>query len=268
MGISHVRLTGGEPLVREGVADLVRMLAVLPGLDDLSLTTNGVRLAAQAQALKAAGLRRVNISLDTLRPDRFRQITRFGDVADVHRGITAALEAGLNPVKLNMVVMRGVNDDEVMELAALTRLLPVEVRFIELMPIGEYFSRDKLVPAEDILARVERLGPLSPAESGAGCGPARMLRLPDARGKIGIISAVTQAFCGSCNRLRLAATGTLRPCLDDEQAVDVTPALRPVIDEERLAALIREAVAAKPEAHTMAGRETGALRMCMAGVGG
>jgi cyclic pyranopterin phosphate synthase len=268
LGISHVRLTGGEPLVREGLLDLVRMLSGLSGLADLSLTTNGVLLADQAQALRAAGLTRINISLDTLRPERFRRITRFGEIGDVRRGITASLEAGLDPVKLNMVVVRGVNDDEVADLAALTRSLPVEVRFIELMPIGEYFSLEKLVPAAEILTGVECLGTLSPVASGAGCGPARTFRLPGARGKIGIISAVTQAFCASCNRLRLTATGRLRPCLDDEQAVDLKPALRPVIDEDRLADLIKTAVAAKPEQHTMAERETGALRTCMAGVGG
>jgi cyclic pyranopterin phosphate synthase len=266
--ISHVRLTGGEPLVREGLLDLVRILSGLSGLADLALTTNGVLLADQAQALRAAGLRRINISLDTLRPDRFRHITRFGEITEVRRGITASLEAGLDPVKLNMVVVRGVNDDEIADLAALTQSLPVEVRFIELMPIGGYFSREKFVPAAEILSSVERLGALSPAASAAGCGPARTFCLPDARGKIGIISAVTQAFCASCNRLRLTATGRLRPCLDDEQAVDLKPALRPVIDEDRLAALIRTAVAAKPEQHAMAERDTGALRTCMAGVGG
>jgi len=268
LGMRHVRLTGGEPLVREGLVELIRMLSEYAGLEDLSLTTNGVLLADQAQALKAAGLRRINVSLDTLRPDRFRLITRFGEITDVRRGITAALEAGLDPVKLNMVVVRGVNDDEIADLAALTQWLPVEVRFIELMPIGDYFSREKLVPAGEILAGVERLGTLSPAASGAGCGPARTFRLPNACGKIGIISAVTQAFCASCNRLRLTATGNLRPCLDDEQAVDLKPALRPVIDEDKLAALIRAAVAAKPKQHAMAEREAGTLRMCMAGVGG
>src|SRR3989338_2079349 len=268
LGVSHVRLTGGEPLVREGLVELIRMLSGLPGLADLALTTNGVLLADRAQALKAAGLQRINISLDTLRPDRFRLITRFGDIGDVRRGITAALEAGLDPVKLNMVVVRGVNDDEVADMAALTRSLPVEVRFIELMPIGDYFSREKLVPAAEILAGIERLGTLAPVASGAGCGPARTFRLPNACGKIGIISAVTQAFCASCNRLRLPATGNLRPCLDDEQAVDLKPALRPVINEDKLMELIRLAVAAKPERHAMAESDTGALRTCMAGVGG
>jgi cyclic pyranopterin phosphate synthase len=268
LGIRRARLTGGEPLLREGIVELVRLLAALPGLEDLSLTTNGVLLADQAQPLRAAGLRRVNISLDTLRPDRFRQITRFGQIGDVRRGIASALEAGLDPVKLNTVVVRGVNDDEVAALAALTWSLPVEVRFIELMPVGEYFSREKLVPAAEILAAVERLGALSPAASGAGCGPARAFRLPQARGTIGVISAVTQSFCASCNRLRLTAAGLLRPCLDDEQAVDLKPALRPRIDEEGLAARIRAAVDAKPARHTMAERDSGALRACMAGVGG
>ncbi len=144
----------------------------------------------------------------------------------------------------------------------------MEVRFIVLMPIGEYFSRKKLVPAAEILSSVERLGTLSPTASGAGCGPARTFRLANACGKIGIISAVTQAFCASCNRLRLTATGRLHPCLDDEQAVDLKPALRPVIDEDGLAACIRTAVAAKPERHAMAEREGGSTRMSMAGVGG
>lgn len=268
LGITRVRLTGGEPLVRDGLLELIRLLSGYSGLQDLALTTNGILLADRAQALKTAGLRRINISLDTLRPDRFRRITRFGEIDDVRRGITASLEAGLDPVKLNVVVMRGVNDDEISDMAALTWSLPLEVRFIELMPIGDYFSSEKLVPAAEILAGVERLGTLSPAASGAGCGPARMFRLPGACGKIGIISAVTRAFCASCNRLRLTTAGVLRPCLDDERAVDLKPALRPVIDEERLAELIRAAVAAKPERHAMAERETGAWRTCMAGVGG
>src|SRR3989338_8105261 len=178
LGIAYVRLTGGEPLVRDGLADLVRMLAGMPGLADLSLTTNGVLLAKHAQALARAGLQRVNISLDTLRADRFHRITRFGTIDDVQAGMKAALLAGLAPVKLNVVVMRGVNDDEVADLAALTQSLPVEVLFIELMPIGDYFSREKLVPAAEILAGVERLGTLSPVASGAGCGPARTFRLP------------------------------------------------------------------------------------------
>lgn len=268
LGITHVRLTGGEPLVREGVVDLVQMLSAIPQLADLSLTTNGMLLARHATALARAGLTRVNISLDTLKPDRFHAITRFGAIEDVQAGIEAALEAGLNPVKLNVVVMRGVNDDEIIQIGRLAVDRPLHVRFIELMPIGEYFARERLVSSEEILARLSALGDLHPIDSLTGCGPARAYAWAGARGSIGIIGAVTQAFCAQCNRLRLTATGQLRPCLDQESSVDLLPALRPVVDQERLARLIQEAVAGKPKQHTMAQREVGSPRFCMAGVGG
>ena len=268
LGINHARLTGGEPLVREGIVELVRMLSSVPHLDDLSLTTNGVLLAKHAQALARAGLTRVNISLDTLRAERFRAITRFGTIGDVEASIGAALEAGLHPVKLNVVVMRGVNDDEIVALGRLTLDRPLHVRFIELMPIGEYFSRERLVPSDEILARLSTLGELRSVDGPGGCGPARSYTWAGARGSVGIIGAVTQAFCAQCNRLRLTATGQLRPCLDQESAVDLIPALRPVVDHEHLAQLIRDAVAAKPERHNMAQREAGSPRLCMAGVGG
>ena len=268
LGLTHVRLTGGEPLIREGIVELVRMLGSIPQLEDLSLTTNGVLLAAHAQALACAGLTRVNISLDTLKAERFRAITRFGTIGDVEAGMGAALEAGLSPVKLNVVVMRGVNDDEIVELGRLALDQSLHVRFIELMPIGEYFSRERLVPSEEILARLSALGRLRPTESPSGCGPARAYTWAGAQGTVGIIGAVTQAFCAQCNRLRLTATGQLRPCLDQESAVDLIPALRPMVDHARLAQLIQDAVAAKPEHHAMAQREAGSPRLCMAGVGG
>lgn len=268
LGVTHVRLTGGEPLVREDLGDLVAMLAAVPNLEDLSLTTNGVLLTRHANTLARAGLRRVNISLDTLSPERFRAITRFGSVEEVQAGIEAALAAGLSPVKLNVVVMRGVNDDEIVDLARLAVDRPLHVRFIELMPIGEYFTRERMVPTEEILARLGVFGELQPVSSLPGCGPARTFTWPGAQGTIGVIGAVTQAFCAQCNRLRLTATGQLRPCLDDTAAVDLKPALRPVVDRARLAALFRQAVATKPEQHTMAQREAGTPRMCMAGVGG
>jgi len=267
LGIHRVRLTGGEPLVREGLVDLVRMLVEVPGLEDLAMTTNGVLLAKHARALAHAGLHRINISLDTLRTDRFREITRFGAAADVQAGIDAALDAGLEPVKLNVVVMRGVNDDEIVELGRLTLDRPLHVRFIELMPIGDYFSQEKLVPAEEILARLSGLGALRPMTGPRGCGPAQSVAWEGARGTIGIIGAVTQSFCAQCNRLRLTATGRLRPCLDDEESVDLKPALRPVPDAQHLERLIQHTVAVKPEQHTMARREAG-MRFCMAGVGG
>lgn len=268
LGITHVRLTGGEPLVREDLGDLVAMLTAIPQLEDLSLTTNGVLLARHANTLARAGLRRVNISLDTLSPERFRAITRFGSVNDVQEGIEAALAAGLSPVKLNMVVMRGVNDDEIVELARLAVDRPLHVRFIELMPIGDYFTRERLVPGEEILARLGVFGELHPVNAVRGCGPARMFTWPGAQGTVGVIGAVTQAFCAQCNRLRLTATGQLRPCLDDTAAVDLKPALRPAIDHARLVQLFEQAVETKPERHTMAQRNAGTPRLCMAGVGG
>ena len=267
-GITRVRLTGGEPLVRDGIVELVRMLSSVEGLEDLALTTNGVLLAPQARALAAAGLRRINISLDTLRPDRFHAITRFGTLDDAWNGIEAVLAAGLSPVKLNVVVMRGVNDDEIMDLGRLAIERALHVRFIELMPIGEYFTKERLVPSEEILERLAVFGPLRPTQARAGCGPARSYTWERAAGTIGIIGAVTQAFCASCNRLRLTATGQLRPCLDDEATVDLKPALRPTVDKDALARLIKRAVLDKPAQHHMAQREAGTPRMCMAGVGG
>ena len=268
LGIRSVRLTGGEPLVRDGIVELVAMLSQLSGLEDLSMTTNGVLLSRYAKRLAQAGLRRINISLDTLKHDRFKEITRFGTLEDVISGVDAALDAGLSPVKLNMVVMRGVNDDEMLDLARLSFERPLHIRFIELMPIGDYFRPDRIVPAGEIFNRLQTLGPLQAVEGPGGCGPARAWSWKGAKGTVGSIGAVTQTFCAQCNRLRLTATGSLRPCLDHEGAVDLKPALRPVVNRERLISLFQEAVRAKPESHTMNYRESGLFRTCMAGVGG
>ena len=268
VGLTRVRLTGGEPLVREGVVELVRMLSKVSGLAGLALTTNGVLLSRFARSLAHARLRRINISLDTLRPDRFSQITRFGSLSDVLSGIEAALEAGLNPVKLNVVVIRGVNDDEIVEMARLTIDRPLHVRFIELMPIGGYFTHERFFPQHEILERLMELGRLNPIASAVGCGPAKTFALNGSRGTIGLIGALTQAFCAQCNRLRLTATGLLRPCLDQDCGIDITPALRPFVDRERIADLLREAVSAKPKQHQMAIRKADPVRFCMSGIGG
>ena len=268
LGIRSVRLTGGEPLLREGIVTLVEKLSPVQGLEDLSTTTNGVLLSRYANRLAEAGLRRINISLDTLRPDRFKEITRFGTLQDVQDGLDAAVSAGLTPIKLNMVVMRGVNDDEILDIARLSFEKPFHVRFIELMPIGEYFRRDRVVPTEEIFERLQTFGLLKPVMGLGGCGPARSWSWEGAKGTVGIIGAVTQAFCAQCNRLRLTAKGALRPCLDDENSIDLKPALRPVIDRERLSHLFKEAIRIKPESHTMVGREVGLPHSCMAGVGG
>ncbi len=255
LGIRRVRLTGGEPLVRKDLVQLVRALAALPGIEDVSMTTNGTLLAAHAQALAQAGLKRVNISLDTLRPERFRAITRLGDLDTVLAGIQAALDAGLTPVKINMVVMRATNDDELIPMASQTLHQPWHVRFIEWMPVGETARtanwRQHLVTAAEMRARIEdAFGPLQPAHI-SGAGPARTFRLPNAQGTIGFISAVSEHFCATCNRLRLTADGKLRFCLLRTGELDLRDALRNGCSDDQLTDLIAAAIRAKPSGHTL-----------------
>ena len=259
LGLSKVRLTGGEPLVRAGIVGLVHALANVPGIDDLAMTTNGILLAQQARALAAAGLRRVNVSLDTLRPERFARLCRVGRLEQVLEGIEAAQAEGLAPVKLNTVVVRGLNDDEVAEIARTTLERDWHVRFIELMPMVQSgdWEADGYVPASEIKARVETVGPLTPAAGPArpGDGPARYYRLPGARGTVGFITPVSEHFCFQCNRLRLTADGKLRPCLLRADEIDLRAALRAGADEAKMADLIARAVRLKPEGHELARRQ-------------
>ncbi|MHB0875673.1 MAG: GTP 3',8-cyclase MoaA [Anaerolineae bacterium] len=269
LGVSKVRLTGGEPLVRAGIADLVRLLAAIPGIDDLALTTNGALLASLAPALAAAGLRRVNVSLDTLRPERFERITRRGRLQDVLDGIEAARRAGLNPVKVNAVVVRGLNDDEAVDFARRSLSDGWHVRFIEVMPLGEgeHWAGDGYVPAGETRARIEAaLGPLQAQASESG-GPARTWRLPEASGSIGFITPVSEHFCRSCNRLRLTADGRLLSCLLGDAETDVRGLLRGGASDEQIAAAFAAAVAAKPAGHRL---QEGALPTgrLMSGIGG
>jgi len=252
LGISKVRLTGGEPLVRKGLVDLVAMLARIPGIDDLTMTSNGTLLASYAEELKAAGLKRVNISLDTLKPERFRRITRLGELSDTLEGIAAAKEAGLVPVKINVVVIRGLNDDEVVDFARLTSAPDWHVRFIEVMPLGDNanWAENGYVPMDRVRERIEReLGELKPARLGAGGGPARYYRLPGAQGTIGFITPISEHFCYQCNRLRLTADGKLRPCLLSDYEIDLRTPLRQGATIEEVKRLIVQAVRAKPERH-------------------
>jgi len=253
LGISKVRLTGGEPLVRLGVVDLVGMLAQVPGVDDLSMTTNGTLLAGTAAALAQAGLNRVNISLDTLRPDRFERITRRGQLDDALAGIEAAKAAGLNPVKVNMVVMRGFNEDEVVEFARLTVDEGWHVRYIEMMPIGSgsAWSAETCVPISEIQQWItDAMGPLRPAKMKQGNGPARYYRLPNAaEGTIGFISPITEHFCHACNRLRLTADGRLRPCLLANTELDLRAVLREDGGLESVRRSLQEAIHLKPPKH-------------------
>ncbi len=255
LGISKVRLTGGEPLVRLGIVDLVRSIACVPGIDDLAMTTNGLLLSRYAAVLAEAGLQRVNISLDTLRPERFRRITRRGRLEDVLDGMDAARQAGLDPIKINTVVIRGMNDDEVVDLARRTMDAGWNVRFIELMPVGngvlaEGGWRERVVTAREIRDRIETaLGKLEPAKMSVGGGPARYYRLPEAEGTLGFITPISEHFCYRCNRLRLTADGQLRPCLLSDEEIDLRTPLRAGADVEQIKGLLLQGIERKPMNH-------------------
>jgi len=254
VGIKKIRLTGGEPLVRRGLEDLVRRIASIPEIDDLALTTNGLLLPPFLPVLKEAGLRRVNISMDTLEADRYREITRGGDLSGAWAGINSALDAGLHPVKLNTVVVRGFNDDEVAAIARLTLNRPLHVRFIELMPIGSSsdWAAGRFVPAVEVMAAISaKLGRLIPAGQPTGGGPARYYHLKDAAGTIGFITSMSEHFCHRCNRLRLTANGGLRPCLYDRREIDLKAPLRERANIKEITGLLMEAVTMKPDHHHM-----------------
>ncbi len=240
LGVRKIRLTGGEPLVRRGMVDLCRRLRDIPALDELALTTNGLLLPEMAADLKAAGVDRVNISLDTLDPDKYRRITRGGSLERALAGIQAAKDAGFAPLKLNCVLIGGFNDDEIADLAELTVEEPVEVRFIEFMPIGgtDGFGPEAYLPCEAVL---ERLPQLVPAGDG---GVAERYRLPGAAGTVGLIRPLSHSFCGRCDRLRLTADGQLKPCLHSREELPV----RGLHGEDLLRQLER-AVRHKPACH-------------------
>jgi cyclic pyranopterin phosphate synthase len=254
LGISKIRLTGGEPLVRLGIVDFVQMISRIPEIDDISMTTNGVLLAKYAADLKKAGLHRVNVSLDTLKPERFKNVCRGShegaEINNVLSGIAAAREAGLNPVKINVVVMAGENDDEILDFARKTIDEEWHVRFIELMP---YAGQNGRTPAgrtaSEMNKRIDPLGKMSPFKHSRGNGPAKYYQLPGAKGTIGFITAISEHFCISCNRLRLTADGKLRPCLMSEAMIDLREPLRSGISNDRLKELIQQAVIAKPKEH-------------------
>jgi len=255
LGISKVRLTGGEPLVRLGIVDLVRSLARIPGIDDLAMTTNGILLSRYAEALAGAGLQRVNVSLDTLRPQRFRRITRLGRMEDVLDGMEAARRAGLEPIKINTVVIRGMNDDEVADFAQKTVEAGWNVRFIEPMPVGNGVLadgewRERVVTGREIRQQIEAaLGELEPAKMSAGSGPARYYRLPGAKGTLGFITPISEHFCYRCNRLRLTADGQLRPCLLSDQEIDLRTPLRQGADVAQIKGLLLKGIESKPMQH-------------------
>jgi cyclic pyranopterin phosphate synthase len=240
LGVKKVRITGGEPLVRRGVVDLCRMVAAVPGIREVALTTNGTLLEEYAQPLKEAGVNRVNISLDTLQPDRYRDITGRGNLEDALRGIEAAHKAGLAPLKVNTVLIGGFNDDEISNFVELTRNRPIELRFIELMPMGGAFGKEAYLPGDEVLRRVSELQPVE-TEKGS---VARLYRLPDGQGKVGLISPLSRHFCATCNRLRLTSEGNLKPCLHSNQEISIRGK-----HGQELVDTLREAILQKPRMH-------------------
>lgn len=270
LGFDKIRLTGGEPTVRAHVVDLVRGIAATPGVRSLSMTTNGVLLGKLAEPLKEAGLQRVNVSIDTLNPDKFKRLTRWGSLDQVWKGIEAAERAGLAPVKLNAVVVRGYNESDVVDLAALTLEHPWQMRFIEMMPFAgaTEFQQTQVVKASEMIERIQAgLGPLTPVNEGHLDGEARIFRLPNALGEVGFISSVSLPFCASCTRARLTADGKLRLCLLRENEVDLLTPLRQGATLEDLRQLIVGGVWHKPWGHGLADGDV-ALNRVMSEIGG
>jgi len=262
LGIEKVRITGGEPLVRKGIVELVARLARIEGIRDLSMTTNGILLKDYAVPLKEAGLKRVNVSLDTLDPDKYRRITRGGDLNRVLAGLEAARAAGLTPLKINVVLAGGINDDEIEAFVNLTLEQEVQVRFIELMPIGEaiHWEQSAFLPAEEVLRRVPQLLPL--AVKGHGT-VARLYQLPHAKGQVGLISPLSNHFCHYCNRLRVTPDGKLKSCLHSRQEINLKN-----VPPEALPALLAEGIRAKPHRHYLSGTQESSTPRHMNEIGG
>jgi cyclic pyranopterin phosphate synthase len=270
VGVRSIRLTGGEPLVRRDLNRLVAAIADIPGVDDIALSTNGLLLEEQVAGLAAAGLRRVNLSLDTLRADRFEAIARRPGLKSVLAGLDATIAAGLTPVKVNCVIMRGQNDDELVELAALTKDRPIFVRFIEVMPVHENLGlqRDAYVSSDEILERISADGDLRPVPGPRGNGPARYFAFPGAAGAVGVISPLSHDYCDRCNRVRLTADGHLRLCLFGDHALDLRTPLRAGASTPELADLLRSAMLIKPARHHLRLGQTASRMRAFSEIGG
>jgi len=269
-GVRSIRLSGGEPLIRRDLHRLVAAIDGIDGIDDISLSTNGLLLAEQIEALKSAGLRRVNVSLDTLRPDRFEAIARRPGLDRVLAGIDAAIAHGLAPVKINVVVMRAQNDDEIAEFAEWTKRQPVFVRFIEVMPVHENvgLQRDSYVSSDEILERVAAIGDLRPSIGPGGNGPARYFSFDGAPGAVGVISPLSHDYCERCNRVRLTADGRLRLCLFGDHEIELRTPLRNGASTEGLVDILRSAMLIKPERHHLRLGETSSRMRAFSEIGG
>jgi cyclic pyranopterin phosphate synthase len=269
-GISKVRITGGEPLVRKGIVDFIFYLSKIEEIKDLSLTTNGILLKDFASDLKNAGLKRINISLDTLKKDRFFNITRRDGFEKVWEGIIEAMKVGLSPIKINMVALKGLNDDEIESFARLTLELPLVVRYIEYMPSGngDNWSERDIITINQIKEKIESIGKLNPIPTNDLDGPAKRYSLEGARGEIGLIGAVSEHFCNQCNRLRLTPDGKIRTCLFSDDEIDLKEFLRKGGKDEDLRKRLLIALQKKPERHPI---NTNQFRKCqrnMSAIGG
>ena len=267
LGLRRLRITGGEPTIRPDLESLIRQLRSIPGIEDIALSTNGARLPQMAKALRAVGLDRINMSADSLQPARIAAIARRNLGFDPIAAATAAEDAGLSPIKINVVVLRGTNDDEVEDFARLTLERPWHVRFIELMPVGDMreLTWDHVVPSDEVLARIGTIGALTP-DGGPprGNGPAQYYRIAGAAGTVGVITPMTHTYCGSCNRVRLTADGRLRTCLYGDHEVNLRDPLR---DGVPLEPLFRQALADKPKEHALLQMQVGGLK-ALSQVGG
>ncbi len=251
IGINKIRITGGEPLVRKGVVDFIKDVSQIEGVNDLSLTTNGMLLEKMARDLFDAGVKRINVSLDSLKKEKYYDITRSGSLSQVLAGLKKAQEVGFSPIKVNAVVIRGVNDDEVIDFAKMTEEHPFSIRFIEYMQIGEKSKWDKklFVSSSEIKSRIEEYSKLELVDKTDKSSPSTDYKIPGAKGTLGFISPLSEHFCMLCNRLRLTADGKLRNCLFSENEIDLKEALRLNDDDEAVSQIIRAAICAKPEGY-------------------
>jgi len=272
LGISKVRVTGGEPLVRKGVCDFLKSLSEMEGISDVSLTTNGVFLKDKIRKIRDAGIRRINISLDTLDREKFRQITRRDNFDQVWEGIGLAQELGFDPIKINVVALRGINDDELTDIAALSFSYPFHIRFIEHMPMGnsEFSIQNSDPPllAPEIMTRISVLGKLNPVKNSRNDGPADRFRFEGAKGEVGVIRPLSHHFCYKCNRLRLTASGQLRACLLSDYQEDMKTPLRNGCSDDELANIFFKAVSMKPFEHRLSNENAESVSSPMSAIGG